>query len=186
MPVDPGYVPVAARLIKFRADHPDWPLISELLVDDGKRVVMVASVYDAAGRVVATGHAEESRQEDFAIEKGETSAWGRALANLGYEVVAGIASAEEMDRVPRRPGSPAGRGKPDLATARSELDRRLQELAVGDQAVIDDLNGWLRKVGLPEYVSKMNIKQTEAVHRELDRREAAQGGQTTGIGEADI
>lgn len=95
------YVPVAERVELFRADHPGWSLLSELLVDDGNRVLVRAKVETEKGRVMGTGHAEEIRNEGqvnrtSAIENAETSAWGRALACLGYGVKRGIASREEM------------------------------------------------------------------------------------------
>lgn len=98
-----NYVPVADRLDKFRADHPTWGLTSSLLFHDEKRVVVRASISDESGREVASGHAEEVRGQGnvnrtSALENAETSAWGRALAALGYDVKGGIASQEEMTR----------------------------------------------------------------------------------------
>jgi hypothetical protein len=98
-----NYVPVAERLDKFRADHPTWGLTSSLLFHDDKRVVVRASITDDDGREVAAGHAEEVRGQGnvnrtSALENAETSAWGRALAALGYDVKGGIASQEEMKR----------------------------------------------------------------------------------------
>lgn len=102
------YVPVADRLDKFRADHPLWGLSAELLYHDDKRVLVRASITDEAGREVASGHAEEVRNQGnvnktSAVENAETSAWGRALAALGYDVKGGIASREEMQKASRPP-----------------------------------------------------------------------------------
>lgn len=100
------YVPVNERLEKFRADHPSWSLVAAVLVDDGKRVLVSATIADETGRVLAAGHAEEVRgssavNRTSALENAETSAWGRALANLGYETDRGVASREEMAKVAR-------------------------------------------------------------------------------------
>lgn len=97
------YVPVHERLAKFRVDHPLWGLITQVISDDGKRIVMRAVVTDEEGRHLASGHAEEIRGEGQVnktnpVENCETSAWGRALANLGYSIDRGIASREEMAR----------------------------------------------------------------------------------------
>nr|HQU93734.1 hypothetical protein [Pyrinomonadaceae bacterium] len=53
-----------------------------------------------------TGHAFEIRGQGYVnttsfIENGETSAVGRALANLGFKIENGIASREEMQKVER-------------------------------------------------------------------------------------
>lgn len=105
-PIPDDYVPVSERLELFRAEHPDWALLSEVQVDDGEKIRMVAWVVDDTGRKIACGHAEEDRRHGpvnrtSAVENCETSAWGRALANLGYEVKRGIASREEIDKVSR-------------------------------------------------------------------------------------
>jgi hypothetical protein len=105
-PIPDDYVPVSERLELFRAEHPDWALLAEVQVDDGEKVRMVAWVIDDAGRKIGCGHAEEDRRHGpvnrtSAVENCETSAWGRALANLGYEVKRGIASREEIDKVSR-------------------------------------------------------------------------------------
>lgn len=99
------YVPVNERLAAFRVAHPVWGLVCHLKFD-GDRILARAEVADETGRVIATGHAEEVRGQGLvnktsAVENAETSAWGRALANLGYDVSRGIASREEMEKVSR-------------------------------------------------------------------------------------
>tara|TARA_R100000388_G_scaffold63836_1_gene46571 strand:- start:929 stop:1507 length:579 start_codon:yes stop_codon:yes gene_type:complete len=80
-----------------------YAIDTEILADDGKRVLMVAFVKDNDGRVVGKGYAEEIRNvgpvnRTSAIENCETSAIGRALANIG---LAGneYASAFEMGNI---------------------------------------------------------------------------------------
>jgi hypothetical protein len=81
------YLPVAARLVWFREDHPDWSIETHPLHLDieGGCVVFQAVVKDAQGRVIATASKMETR-DDFAdfVEKAETGAIGRALAMCGY------------------------------------------------------------------------------------------------------
>jgi hypothetical protein len=81
------YLPVAARLVWFREDHPDWSIETHPLQLDieGGCVVFQAVVKDAQGRVIATASKMETR-DDFAdfVEKAETGAIGRALAMCGY------------------------------------------------------------------------------------------------------
>lgn len=100
------YVQVNERLEKFRADHPNWGLVSTLIYNDGKTVIVRAVITDDNGRMVASGMAEEVRgsspvNRTSPLENCETSAWGRALANLGYEVKRSIASREEMEKASR-------------------------------------------------------------------------------------
>jgi hypothetical protein len=99
------YVPVADRLDLFRKDHPAWTLEAHLRFE-GESILARAVISDETGRTIAVGHAEEVRgstnvNRTSAVENCETSAWGRALANLGYEVKRGVASREEMEKVSR-------------------------------------------------------------------------------------
>ena len=78
------YLPVTARLLWLRADHPDAQLITEALRLDEKSAVFKATV-TLPGGAVAVGHGSETAGDfgDF-IEKAETKAIGRALTALGY------------------------------------------------------------------------------------------------------
>ena len=98
------YLQVVHRVNLFRESYGlAYSIETEILVDDGTRVLMVAYIKDADGRVVGKGHAEEIRNagpvnRTSAIENCETSAIGRALANIG---LAGneYASAFEMGNI---------------------------------------------------------------------------------------
>lgn len=94
------YMTVARRVSDFREKHPDWPIITELVYRDAETVVMKATIADADHNVLGTGYAEENRKASqinrtSALENCETSAIGRALANIG---LAGTeyASADEL------------------------------------------------------------------------------------------
>ena len=83
------YQTVALRVQKFREAHPDWAIITAIVSRDDSTVVMVASIINAEGRIIATGHAEENRSasqinQTSALENCETSAIGRALAAAGF------------------------------------------------------------------------------------------------------
>lgn len=134
-PIPDDYVPVAERLVLFREEHPDWALLAEVQVDDGDKVRMIAWVIDDAGRKIACGHAEEDRRHGpvnrtSAVENCETSAWGRALANLGYEVKRGIASREEIDKVSR------ARVRPQKKTSGKEDSSKDNEPAPGNSGPV--------------------------------------------------
>lgn len=95
------YVCVAARVDAFRKICPDGGIVTRILnLEDGV-VVMQATIHDENGTILATGTAYEKESVGFInktsyIENCETSAVGRALANLGIGSAASLASAEEM------------------------------------------------------------------------------------------
>jgi hypothetical protein len=83
------YMTVALRVQQFREAHPDWSIITQVVHRDADEVVMVCSILNEQGRVIATGHAEEKRKASqinstSALENCETSAIGRALAGAGF------------------------------------------------------------------------------------------------------
>ena len=93
---------------------------TQILVDDGQRVVVKAIITNVDGIVVGSGMAEEIRGQGHvnttsALENCESSAVGRALASIG---LAGgeYASANEMDAVDRKTdiqhSQAAGAGSP--------------------------------------------------------------------------
>src|SRR3954468_4554116 len=79
-----AYLPVTARLLWLRADHPQAHVVTEALRLDDKGAIFKATV-TLPGGGVAVGHGSETAGDfgDF-IEKAETKAIGRALAALGY------------------------------------------------------------------------------------------------------
>ena len=95
------YTQVQQRLEAFRKHAgTSYTLDSDILINDGETILIKASIVDKEGRVIATGLAEELRgssnvNKTSAIENCETSAWGRALANLGLHG-GKMASVEEI------------------------------------------------------------------------------------------
>ena len=123
-----GYAPVAERIRLFYVAHPGGRIETELVRRTDHDVVFKALVYRTPtdDRPAATGWACE-REGDGEInavaclENTETSAIGRALANLGFTASRQRPSAEEMAKASRR------RARLTLRTGRrdpSELSRR--------------------------------------------------------------
>jgi hypothetical protein len=107
------YAEVAERLPLFWKDCARGRIITEIVVDDGQRIVIRAELYaDIADTVpTTTGFAEEIRGSSMvnktsALENCETSAIGRALANYQYQGSKKRASLEEMVKVYRQGEQP--------------------------------------------------------------------------------
>ena len=104
------YETVAFRVQKFRDAHQDWTLSTEILTRDPDCVVMRATITDEAGRIRATGHAEEYRKastinKTSALENCETSAIGRALACLGLGGTEFASANEVTNAIEQQKGS---------------------------------------------------------------------------------
>ena len=95
------YKLIVQRVEEFREAHPDWGMHSEVIHHDSERVIVKVWVTDPDGRVRGTGLAEEDRSasrinETSAMENCETSAFGRALASIGFGGDVAYASADEV------------------------------------------------------------------------------------------
>lgn len=115
------YAEVAERLPLFWKDCPRGRIITDIIVDDGTRIVMRAELYADIGDTVptTTGFAEEIRGSSMvnktsALENCETSAIGRALANYQFQGSKKRASLEEMVKVYRQGEQAVGDAPPEL------------------------------------------------------------------------
>ena len=111
------YASVDERLPLFWKDCPRGRIVTELVVDDGTRIVMKAELYaDIADAVPTTsGFAEEVRGSSMvnktsAVENCETSLCGRLLANYMYQGSKNRASLEEIVKVYRQGGELSASG----------------------------------------------------------------------------
>ena len=101
------YTQVVHRMEAFRTVFGlECGVDTEVLVDDGQRVVVKAIITNQNGIVIGSGMAEEIRGEGHvnktsALENCETSAVGRALASIGLSG-GEYASANEMEAVGRK------------------------------------------------------------------------------------
>ena len=92
---------------------------TQLILDDGQRVVMKAVITDNEGNILGSGFAEEIRgqgnvNKTSALENAETSAIGRALASLGLHG-GSYASANEIAAVQRKEKAIEQRKKPNIS-----------------------------------------------------------------------
>ncbi len=99
----PDYIQVNERIIKFIEKYPDGSLQSEIVELTGDRIVMRGIAYrhpDDPKPGIGHSWLEIPGKTSFTrgseLENAEPSAWGRALAALGFEVKRGIASLEEV------------------------------------------------------------------------------------------
>lgn len=101
------YLQVAQRILWFREEKPDWTITTEFVTLTDQSAFAKATISNEEGRIIATGHKEESLK-DFAAgyrEKAESGAIGRALAHCGY----GTQFAPELDEQDRIVDSPQDR-----------------------------------------------------------------------------
>ena len=114
----PEYIQVNERLIAFREKYPEGCVQAEIIELSESRVTMRALAYRTPedyrpgighSSLAIPGATPYTRGSE--LENCETSAWGRALAALGFEVKRAIASAEEVAKAapaaPQRPQAPA-------------------------------------------------------------------------------
>ncbi len=94
------YLPVSARIVWFRQEHPDWGIHTEPVEINHEKqyAVFRATIYNADGKLMATGTKKEDVKGfgDF-MEKAETGAVGRALALCGF----GTQFSPDLDEVGR-------------------------------------------------------------------------------------
>jgi len=116
------YTEVFVRVEAFRkAFGTDLGISTEVVSDDGSRVVMRARILDKNNHVIGSGYAEEIRgqgnvNKTSALENAETSAIGRALASLGLHGGT-YASLNEIDAVQRKTQAMAQQPAPAPAPA---------------------------------------------------------------------
>ena len=123
------YITVHERIEKFYARFPQGRIITAIIEHDSETgfILMRSEVYRDPEDALpaATGHAYELRsaghvQQGSYVEVCETSAVGRALALLGFEVRRGVASREEMERGARKQAASAAARQAEKAVPTQE------------------------------------------------------------------
>ena len=171
------YALVATRITLFYESHPTGRIITRLVSRD-RDVLFKASVYRNAddARPAATGWALEREgdgeiNEVACVENTETSAIGRALANLGFTASTKRASREEMEKAERRRATlyKAAENKPVRIAerSRSDADRRNDVL----QLVVEAGNRGMPSSFLGKLENRVNDSSVSAAElAEIERR----------------
>ena len=114
-----AYAPVADRITLFYAQYPEGRILTRLVEHGPDVIVFQASVYRESGDrdPAATGWASERIGDGeinsvACLENTETSAIGRALANLGFTASIHRPSVEEMQKAERARARQGRRDKP--------------------------------------------------------------------------
>ena len=133
-----NYEPVVKRIAAFYTDYKDGRILTEVLssLDSSERVVVKATIYrtnDLQEPPASVGHASEVPgkghvNKDNALENAETSAIGRALANLNYP-------AKRSDAGPITNGNSAS-GK-ETTFSVNEVRQALKDAEIPEDAVVD-------------------------------------------------
>src|SRR5688572_22718160 len=104
----PDYATVAERITLFYERYPTGRILTRLHSRSDGEITFRALVFRASGDTVpaATGWASEREgdgeiNEVACLENAETSAIGRALANLGFTASSNRPSREEMEKASR-------------------------------------------------------------------------------------
>jgi len=169
-PADNGYVEVNKRIEEFYAKHPEGAIRTDMIEhiltfdEDGDRqgyVVMRAEVYRDARDEAPSGTGFSGMLIPGAtpytngseIENAETSAVGRAIANLGFEVKKSVASANEI------------RAKEGIATAAPKgltaLKKEVRALAMALYPV--DWKNILTDMGITNTSTKEELEEAKKV-----------------------
>ena len=152
------YVEVNQRLLYFRSEsaYAGWSLDTELVDLQHDRCCMKAVIRDADGRIRAVGHASEDRTSSMInktsyVENCETSAWGRALANLGIGIETSIASSNEvemaiaqqanLDDLTDRLGLVSTYSDLDMATLKADFIKLVEQLPEDQRFKYQDHKG---------------------------------------------
>lgn len=146
------YETVDTRIHRFYDAYPEGRIITELVDRTADQFVVKAYVYRTPLEdVAATGYAEERVgsspvNRTSALENCETSAVGRALANLGLSPKGSRPSTEEMEKAARHDDAQAA-GFADAMRHAANVDA-LNKVAASIQAsdLPDDRKDYLRVI----------------------------------------
>ena len=170
-----SYAPVAERVELFYEKHPTGRILTELVQHTEREIVFRAAVYRSADdrEPAATGWAAERVGDGevnavACLENTETSAIGRALANLGFLASRLRPSAEEVARVAR------ARPRPDVEPDLLQLLRTAERAGLGP-ARVEALRARMSR-GLPAAeLAEVQHELRRFVQRKMEEHAARAG-----------
>lgn len=162
------YVQVGDRIMAFHEKYPEGSLQSEIVRYDDDLVIIKAYAYRTiADPRPGIGHSSLTipgttpYTRGAELENAETSAWGRALAALGFEVKRGIASQDEVE---------AKRGQSN----EPPIEKPSRKPATAVAAFVQEASAWLRENGLswihPMVIAELGVKPTPDTIAEVANR----------------
>ncbi|OQX74046.1 MAG: hypothetical protein B6D61_11940 [Bacteroidetes bacterium 4484_249] len=161
------YVTVNERVRAFRELHPDWSIVTDILSNDNGVCIMQATIKDADGNIISTGHAYEKENSSFInstsyIENAETSCVGRACGFLGIGIASSIATADEVSGAIKQQNAKS-LNETLNGPLRKKLVQNISELK-------NDLTFEEReqlRIGYPEGTKGMSIEELEELEQQL-------------------
>lgn len=145
------YVEVNERIKFFRQEeqYKGWCLCSEIVHLDADSCVIKATICDENGIQKATGFAQEDKSSSYInktsyVENCETSAWGRALANLGIGIDTSIASSNEVSMAIAKQGTKQANkpSKPSLKELTDDIkDKMIKAVNDGKKDAVENALG---------------------------------------------
>jgi hypothetical protein len=175
------YVEVNTRIQYFRSSpqYRGWSLTSEFIEISNERAVIKALIKDHQDRLIASGLAYEKADSTYInktsyIENCETSAWGRALGNLGIGIDTSVASFEEVSNASDQ--QEKKRGRPSKITAKQISAGQISELLHRFQSLIPDidpkrLNKMLNTKFSVERIEELSEAQFEEITEKLKEKQ---------------
>ena len=147
-----AYVEVNERIKYFResGNYNGWSLSSEIVHLDENSCVIRAEVRDENWVMRATGLAQEDKSSSYInktsyVENCETSAWGRALANLGIGIDTSIASSNEVSMAISKQSIPEPQKSPETKALKELTDevksKMIQAVADGKRDAVENALG---------------------------------------------
>jgi len=143
-----NYVPVEDRIEAFYEKHPEGSVQTEVTTLKDNLVIVKATVYRTPDDPrPSTGHSQmcipgkTPYTKDSEVENAETSAVGRALALMGFEVRKGVASRQEVQN--KAPLPPVD--VPDWVEGFNS-DRKKQGITAGKIATVLGASGTITNI----------------------------------------